>query len=87
MLNLPLGSVGKCTCVSDLWSSLYGLYGGRFANMACKGTTTEEEWIVAMVEREAHVVWEGDLAQGSGNLSEDSGVLQEAPVSFASRVE
>jgi osmotically inducible protein OsmC len=42
---------------------------------------------MAMVEREAHVVWEGDLAQGSGSLSEGSGVLQDAPVTFASRVE
>jgi lipoyl-dependent peroxiredoxin len=42
---------------------------------------------VAMVEREAHVVWQGDLAQGSGSLSEGSGALNEAPVTFASRVE
>jgi lipoyl-dependent peroxiredoxin len=40
-----------------------------------------------MVEREAHVVWQGNLAEGSGNLSEGSGVLNEAPVTFASRVE
>jgi len=40
-----------------------------------------------MVEREAHVVWQGDLTQGSGSLSEGSGVLNEAPVTFASRVE
>jgi osmotically inducible protein OsmC len=42
---------------------------------------------MAMVEREAHVVWQGDLAQGSGSLSEGSGVLNEAPVTFASRIE
>jgi lipoyl-dependent peroxiredoxin len=42
---------------------------------------------MAMVEREAHVIWQGDLAQGSGSLSEGSGVLNEAPVTFASRVE
>jgi osmotically inducible protein OsmC len=42
---------------------------------------------MAMVEREAHVVWEGDLAEGSGSLSEGSGVLQDSPVTFASRVE
>ncbi len=42
---------------------------------------------MANVEREAHVVWEGDLAQGSGTLSEGSGVLQDAPVTFASRVQ
>jgi len=42
---------------------------------------------MANVEREAHVVWEGDLAQGSGTLSEGSGVLQDAPVTFAARVQ
>jgi osmotically inducible protein OsmC len=42
---------------------------------------------MAMVEREAHVIWQGDLAHGSGSLSEGSGVLNEAPVTFASRVE
>ena len=42
---------------------------------------------MAMVEREAHVIWQGDLAHGSGSLSEGSGVLKEAPVTFASRVE
>ena len=42
---------------------------------------------MAMVEREAHVVWEGNLARGSGRLSEGSGVLQDTPVTFASRVE
>lgn len=42
---------------------------------------------MAMVEREAHVVWQGNLAEGSGNLSEGSGVLNDAPVTFASRVE
>ena len=42
---------------------------------------------MAMVEREAHVIWQGDLAQGSGSLSEGSGVLNGAPVTFASRVE
>jgi osmotically inducible protein OsmC len=43
---------------------------------------------VANVERRAHVVWEGDLASGSGRLTEeDSGVLSEAPVTFASRTQ
>ena len=42
---------------------------------------------MAMVEREAHVIWQGDLTHGSGSLSEGSGVLNEAPVTFASRVE
>ncbi len=41
---------------------------------------------MANVERRAHVVWEGDLANGSGRLTEeDSGALYEAPVTFASR--
>jgi osmotically inducible protein OsmC len=43
---------------------------------------------MANVERRAHVVWEGDLASGGGRLTEDSsGVLEEAPVTFAARVE
>src|ERR671916_1987906 len=43
---------------------------------------------MANVERRAHVVWEGNLASGSGRLTEeDSGVLRETPVTFASRVE
>jgi len=46
----------------------------------------EEE--MANVERKAHVVWEGNLASGSGRLTEeDSGAIREAPVTFASRVE
>ncbi len=40
-----------------------------------------------MVEREAHVTWQGNLAEGSGSVSEGSGVLNDAPVTFASRVE
>lgn len=42
---------------------------------------------MANVEREAHVVWEGNLAEGSGSLSEGSGVLQDTPVTFAARTE
>lgn len=42
---------------------------------------------MANVEREAHVVWEGNLAQGSGSLSEGSGVLQDTPVTFAARTQ
>ncbi|MDQ4063220.1 MAG: OsmC family peroxiredoxin [Actinomycetota bacterium] len=42
---------------------------------------------MANVEREAHAIWEGNLAQGSGRLSEGSGVLQDTPVTFASRVQ
>jgi osmotically inducible protein OsmC len=40
------------------------------------------------VERRAHVVWEGDLAGGNGRLTEESsGVIQETPVTWSSRVE
>ncbi len=42
---------------------------------------------MAMVEREAHVTWQGNLAEGSGSVSEGSGVLNDTPVTFASRVE
>ncbi|HVE99742.1 MAG TPA: hypothetical protein VNA27_00160 [Rubrobacteraceae bacterium] len=35
---------------------------------------------MANVEREAHVVWQGNLAHGSGNL-------QDTPVTFAARTE
>jgi osmotically inducible protein OsmC len=41
---------------------------------------------LANVERRAHVMWEGDLMQGEGRLSEGSSVLSEVPVTFASRV-
>ncbi len=41
---------------------------------------------MANVERRAHVEWDGDLASGSGTLTEDdSGVLNNSPVTFASR--
>lgn len=42
---------------------------------------------MANVERSAHVEWNGDLPSGNGTLSEGSGVLNQAPVTFASRVE
>jgi len=45
-----------------------------------------KEEFVANIERRAHVVWEGDLASGSGMLTEeDSGALSQAPVTFATR--
>ncbi len=54
--------------------------------MSLKAAKKEE--LMANVERRAHVVWEGDLASGGGRLTEESsGVLKEAPVTFASRVE
>ena len=41
---------------------------------------------MANVVRRAHAVWEGDLMGGNGSLSkEDSGVLRDAAVTFASR--
>ena len=43
---------------------------------------------MANVERRAHVEWDGDLASGSGTLTEDdSGVLTNSPVTFASRTQ
>ena len=43
---------------------------------------------MAKAEREAEVVWEGDLAQGSGRIvSETSGALGELPVTWAARTE
>ncbi len=42
---------------------------------------------MANVERKAHVVWEGNLAEGTGSLSEGSGVLQDTPVTFAARTQ
>jgi osmotically inducible protein OsmC len=42
---------------------------------------------MATVERNARIVWEGDLASGSGNVSGGSGAINEMPVTFASRVQ
>jgi len=43
---------------------------------------------MANAERRAHVVWEGDLPRGNGRVTTDSTkVLEEAPVTWASRVE
>ena len=43
---------------------------------------------MAESERRAHVVWEGDLPSGSGSVTADSSkVLEEAPVTWAARVE
>jgi len=38
-------------------------------------------------ERQARVVWDGNLVKGTGVLSLGTGVLREQPVSWASRVE
>jgi osmotically inducible protein OsmC len=42
---------------------------------------------MATVERNARIVWEGDLGSGSGNVSGGSGAIDEMPVTFASRVQ
>ena len=43
---------------------------------------------MANAERRAHVVWEGNLARGTGRLTADSSkVVEEVPVTWASRVE
>ena len=42
---------------------------------------------MAMAERRAECVWEGDLAHGGGTVSVDSGALAEFPVTWASRTE
>jgi lipoyl-dependent peroxiredoxin len=42
---------------------------------------------MAMAERTANTVWEGDLAHGNGVLSLKSGATDELPVTWASRTE
>lgn len=42
---------------------------------------------MTIAEREATVVWEGNLAVGSGKLSTGSGALERLPVTWASRTE
>ena len=43
---------------------------------------------MANAERRAHVVWEGDLPSGNGSVTADSSkVVEEIPVTWASRVE
>ena len=42
---------------------------------------------MANVERNSHVVWEGDLMKGSGTFTGGSGALNDFPVTFASRVQ
>jgi osmotically inducible protein OsmC len=38
------------------------------------------------IERRAHIVWEGNVARGSGRISAASGAFTELPYSLASRV-
>ncbi len=40
-----------------------------------------------MTEKHAEVIWQGDLRQGKGEATVESGVLQRAPISFAKRFE
>ena len=42
---------------------------------------------MAMADRTASTVWEGDLAHGNGNLSLKSGATDDLPVTWASRTE
>lgn len=42
---------------------------------------------MATVERNARIVWEGDLQNGSGNVSGGSGAIDEMSVTFASRIQ
>ncbi len=42
---------------------------------------------MATVERNARIVWEGDLGSGSGTVSGGSGAINDMPVTFASRVQ
>jgi lipoyl-dependent peroxiredoxin len=39
------------------------------------------------VERTANAVWQGDLTEGSGEVSTDSGVIRNATVKWSSRAE
>ena len=39
------------------------------------------------VERSARAVWEGDLTEGEGEVSTESGVVQDATVKWSSRAE
>jgi osmotically inducible protein OsmC len=47
----------------------------------------EERAHMAMADRTASTVWEGDLAHGNGNLSLKSGATDDLPVTWASRTE
>ena len=42
---------------------------------------------MAMAERRAEVVWEGNLTEGSGRFTVGSGAMGELPVTWASRTE
>src|SRR5215203_1223683 len=42
---------------------------------------------VALAERRAEIVWEGDLLQGGGKFTVGSGALGEMPITWAARTE
>ena len=42
---------------------------------------------MALAERHAEVVWNGNLTQGNGTITAGSGALTDLPVTFASRTE
>lgn len=42
---------------------------------------------MAVAERRAEVIWEGNLTQGSGRVTPGSGAFPELPVTWASRTE
>lgn len=42
---------------------------------------------MALAERRAEVVWQGNLAQGGGTVTTGSGALGTLPVTFAARIE
>lgn len=42
---------------------------------------------MALAERRANAVWEGNLTEGSGRVQVGSGALEEFPVTWASRTE
>src|SRR3712207_6165982 len=43
--------------------------------------------VVAVAERRAEIVWEGDLPRGGGKFTVGSGAMEEMPVTWASRTE
>ena len=51
------------------------------------GEGEREEETMAGIERRAEVVWEGNLAQGSGRVTAASGAISDVPVTWSSRVE
>src|ERR671921_264941 len=42
---------------------------------------------MALAERRAEIVWEGDLLRGGGKFTVGSGAIEEMPITWASRTE